>query len=81
MSIRIEDEGLGFKHDAVAGPTSPANPLRTQGSGIDLMRSLMDKVEFEQRGTVVHMQKRSNARLGVSPSPLQCIQANGIAHR
>lgn len=58
VSVTVEDEGEGFEHDAVADPTAPENRLRTQGRGINLMRALMDEVEFEQGGSVVHMRKR-----------------------
>src|SRR5262249_24462993 len=55
VSIRIEDEGNGFVHDAVPDPTSHGNRLRTHGRGIYLIRTLMDDVDFEERGSVVHM--------------------------
>lgn len=58
VSMTIEDEGRGFQHNSVPDPMSPDNRLRTQGRGIYLMQSLMDGVEFEQGGSVVHMRKR-----------------------
>ena len=63
VSISIQDEGRGFEHKAVPDPTSPDNQLRTPGRGIYLMRTLMDEVDFEQGGSVVHMLKRANADL------------------
>ena len=59
--ITVEDEGQGFKSDAVPDPTSPDNCLRTHGRGIYLIRTLMDEVGFEQGGSVVRMRKRGNA--------------------
>jgi serine/threonine-protein kinase RsbW len=61
VSITVEDEGHGFEYDAVPDPTSPDNRLRTHGRGIYLLRTLMDEVDFEQGGSVVHMRKRANA--------------------
>src|SRR5262245_33920073 len=59
VSMTVEDEGRGFQHNSVPDPTTPDNWLRTHGRGIYLMRSLMDEVEFEQGGSVVHMRKRA----------------------
>jgi len=61
VSVTIEDEGSGFRSDAIPDPTSPENRLRTHGRGIFLMRALMDEVEFEQGGSVVHMRKKANS--------------------
>jgi serine/threonine-protein kinase RsbW len=68
VSISIEDEGRGFKNDAVPDPTSPANLLLSHGRGIYLIRTLMDEVNFEQGGSVVHMRKRANAAAEAAPS-------------
>jgi serine/threonine-protein kinase RsbW len=61
VSITVEDEGNGFEHEAVPDPTSPNNRQRTHGRGIYLIRTLMDEVDFEQGGSVVHMRKRASA--------------------
>ena len=60
VSITVEDEGQGFKSDAVPDPTSPDNLLRTHGRGLYLIKTLMDEVDFQQGGSVVHMRKRAN---------------------
>ena len=44
----IEDQGRGFRIDAVANPLKKKNLLKESGRGIFLMRTLMDKVEFQQ---------------------------------
>jgi serine/threonine-protein kinase RsbW len=62
VSITVEDEGRGFKSDAVPDPTSPDNRLRTHGRGIYLMRASMDEVHFENGGSVVHMRKNPTAQ-------------------
>jgi serine/threonine-protein kinase RsbW len=69
VSVTIEDEGSGFRSDAIPDPTSPANRLRTHGRGIYLMRTLMDEVHFEQGGSVVHLRKRSNAGSDATRKP------------
>ena len=61
VSVTVKDEGIGFRSDAIPDPTSPDNRLLTYGRGIYLMRTLMDEVDFEQGGSVVHMRKRANA--------------------
>lgn len=69
VSITVVDEGLGFEYDAVADPTSPDNRLLTHGRGIYLMRTLMDEVDFEQRGSVVRMRKGANAASATARKP------------
>jgi serine/threonine-protein kinase RsbW len=61
VSITVEDEGNGFDYDAVSNLTPHGNRLGTIGRGIYLIRTLMDEVDFEQDGSVVHMRKRANA--------------------
>ena len=55
VSITIQDEGKGFSSGAVSDPTVPENRLLTHGRGIYVMKTLMDEVDFEQGGAVVHM--------------------------
>lgn len=47
LVITISDQGTGFKLSAVKNPLDDENLLRTSGRGIFLMRTLMDKVEYE----------------------------------
>jgi serine/threonine-protein kinase RsbW len=53
----VEDQGRGFKVDQVKNPLKEENLLRESGRGIFLMRTLMDKVDFEltQNGTAVRL--------------------------
>ena len=46
LSIRVRDQGGGFKPEAVENPLKEENLLRESGRGIFLMRTLMDKVDF-----------------------------------
>ncbi len=53
--ISVEDTGLGFD-----GQAARSDPSAEQGRGIELMHSLVDKVDFvssPQAGTVVHLEK------------------------
>ena len=69
VTITVEDEGNGFEHGAIPDPTSPDNRLRTNGRGIHLIRMLMDEVDFEHGGSVVHMRKRANAASDTTRKP------------
>ena len=55
--IMIHDEGKGLKPEKVGNPLAKENLLRESGRGIFLMRTLMDKVEFEsgKGGTLVRL--------------------------
>lgn len=43
----VNDQGKGFRPEKVANPLKEENLLRESGRGIFLMRTLMDRVEFE----------------------------------
>lgn len=47
LLFEIKDEGRGFRPDHVRNPLKEENLHRESGRGIFLMRTLMDKVEFE----------------------------------
>lgn len=47
LVITITDQGKGFKLNKVKNPLKEENLLRTSGRGIFLMRTLMDRVEYE----------------------------------
>lgn len=56
--IEIADEGRGFRPDAVPDCTDPENLEKPSGRGIMLMRNYMNRVEFNESGNVVTMEKR-----------------------
>lgn len=56
--IEIADEGRGFHPEAVPDPTDPANLEKPSGRGIMLMRNYMNRVEYNDSGNVVTMEKR-----------------------
>ncbi len=55
IAVRVTDEGRGFDPGQVRDPTTPANLQRAGGRGIFLIRKLMDRVEFNERGNSILM--------------------------
>jgi serine/threonine-protein kinase RsbW len=53
VCVRVRDQGRGFDPAAVDDPTLPANLVRPGGRGVFLLRRLMDRVEFNERGNEV----------------------------
>lgn len=47
LVVLVDDQGRGFKPETVKNPLKKENLLKESGRGIFLMRTLMDKVEFE----------------------------------
>lgn len=47
LVLTVTDQGKGFKLEDVENPLADENLLRTSGRGIFLMRTLMDKVEYD----------------------------------
>lgn len=62
IRVKVTDEGRGFDPEAVLDPTLPANRARPGGRGIFLIRQLMDRVEFNERGNSITMILLSQAR-------------------
>jgi serine/threonine-protein kinase RsbW len=57
IRIEIQDQGKGFDLSAVPDPTDPDNLESPCGRGIMLMRSFMSRVEFNENGNRVIMEK------------------------
>jgi len=59
MTITVQDEGKGFNVNKIADPLDPQNLLKESGRGIYIVRTLMDKVEFEfnKIGTLIRIIK------------------------
>jgi len=55
--IEVEDEGAGFDPRRVPDPTGDDNIFRESGRGICLIRNLMDKVDFNEKGNRIMMEK------------------------
>jgi serine/threonine-protein kinase RsbW len=59
ISLIVSDQGQGFDPRTVSDPVAVENLEKAHGRGIHIMKLVMDEVSFEQRGTEVHMCKRS----------------------
>ena len=55
ITVRVTDEGRGFNPATVLDPTLPRNRTRAGGRGIFLIKKLMDRVEFNERGNSITM--------------------------
>ena len=51
LLIQVHDQGKGFRTRKVRNPLLKKNLLRESGRGIFLMKTLMDKVEFEMKSS------------------------------
>jgi serine/threonine-protein kinase RsbW len=56
--IVVRDPGVGFTPEAIPTCTVGENLYSNHGRGIFLINQLMDKVEFKNNGTEIHMVKR-----------------------
>jgi len=57
FTVEIEDEGAGFDHRTLPDPTHGDNLMKNSGRGVYLVRRLMDKVEFNEKGNKVKLTK------------------------
>ena len=57
LRIQITDEGNGFNPDDVPDPTDEENLECPSGRGLMLMRSFMSRVEYNEVGNSVTMEK------------------------
>ena len=55
--IEVEDEGSGFDYKKLPDPTHEDNIMKGSGRGIYLVRHLMDKTEFNDKGNKVKLTK------------------------
>lgn len=55
--FKVRDEGSGFTPGKIADPTRGENLNKAGGRGVFLIRSLMDKAEFSDRGRELTMVK------------------------
>lgn len=58
LNIEVEDEGPGFDRAGVADPTLEPHILKNSGRGVYLIKKLMDKVEYNEKGNKVTMVKK-----------------------
>lgn len=55
--VEVADEGTGFAPEEVPDPTAPENLDKPSGRGLLLMRSYMNRVQYNQQGNAVLMEK------------------------
>jgi serine/threonine-protein kinase RsbW len=53
VTVRVIDQGRGFDSDQLTDPTLPDQLERPGGRGVFLLRKLMDRVEYNDRGNEV----------------------------
>jgi serine/threonine-protein kinase RsbW len=58
FDVTVRDEGDGFEFNNIPDPTDPANIENLHGRGVFLMRSLADRIEFNDSGNEVRMRFR-----------------------
>ena len=68
VQIEIADEGEGFDPTRVPDPTDEHHRECPNGRGVMLMRSFMDRVEYNERGNCVLLEKR-RTKTRVSRTP------------
>jgi len=61
FEVSVSDEGSGFDYGNLPDPRDEKNLYKPSGRGILLMRSYMDKVQFNDTGSLVHMTKYKSA--------------------
>ena len=57
VRVSVEDEGPGFSPRKLADCTRDDNLLKGSGRGVHLIRHLMDRVEYNEKGNRVMMVK------------------------
>jgi serine/threonine-protein kinase RsbW len=61
IRIEIADEGEGFDPRLVPDPTDPDRLEAPGGRGLMLMRAFMNRVEYNERGNLVVLEKNRGA--------------------
>ena len=76
--FEIEDNGEGFQVNAVPSPVADENLRKPSGRGLHLMRSFMDKVEFNESGNRLVLQRtRQNDAAHETLQPLRQVTGDG----
>ncbi|MBN2039559.1 MAG: response regulator [Spirochaetes bacterium] len=53
----IEDEGPGFNFNLLPDPTYPENFYKNSGRGLLIIRTLMDEVDWNEKGNIIRLKK------------------------
>lgn len=60
-TLRIDDDGTGFRDEDLPDPDAPENLLEESGRGVHLMRSIMSDVSYWRGGrTLLMIQRRAS---------------------
>lgn len=59
VRIAVTDDGDGFDPAAVPDPTLPAHLEREDGRGLYVLRSLVDRVDFNEKGNTIWLTLRA----------------------
>jgi len=65
--VRIEDQGEGFDPSKVPDPTKEDRLDIPSGRGIMLMRSFMNRVDYNSEGNVVELEKHASGNNAATP--------------
>ena len=58
IEVVVRDQGKGFDYKNCKDPTKEENLAKTSGRGVFLIKSLMDRVIYENNGSCLRMIKR-----------------------
>ena len=61
FSVRINDEGSGFKRETIPDPTKGENIYATTGRGLTIMENFMTSVNYEGGGNTIQMTKEKSS--------------------
>lgn len=57
ISIEVEDEGSGYDPEGIPDPTDDEDIMKESGRGVYLIKKLMDRVDFNEKGNKIIMEK------------------------
>jgi serine/threonine-protein kinase RsbW len=68
-SVRVTDEGDGFRDEDLPDPDAPENLLEESGRGVHLMRSIMSDVSYWLGGRMLVMTRRTDKTPSSASAP------------
>lgn len=63
LKLTITDEGPGFDHGRIYDPLDAGNVMKISGRGLFLVKSLADRLEFNEKGNSVTVEKTIGQRI------------------
>ncbi len=57
LILMIEDEGSGFDYKNMRDPVSDENVIKMSGRGLFLVKHLSDRINFNEKGNVITIEK------------------------